>query len=92
MTNDEIKRYMEALQYDIGASVPGAEFDYKLCEEVLKLRARLAALEPLASAAVAYGDSKGKRWSEIESSIYVMCDAAIAFAELARAQAQDGAA
>lgn len=60
--------------------------------ELAALRARLAALEPLASAAVAYGDSKGKRWSEIESSIYVMCDAAIAFAELARAQAQDGAA
>ena len=57
MTNDDIKRQLPAIAEDIGAGMPGAEFEYELCEEVLQLRAELAALAPLAEAAVALYDA-----------------------------------
>ncbi len=54
MTNDELKRYLEAVEYDIGAGLPGAEMEYALGQEVLRLRAQLAQAQPLLDAAVAY--------------------------------------
>jgi len=44
MTDDELKRYLEAVEYDIGASLPGAETTYALGQEVLSLRAALRTL------------------------------------------------
>jgi len=57
LTNDEITERIKFVTMDEEDGVPGAWFAREMAEEVLKLRAELAALAPLAEAAVALYDA-----------------------------------
>ena len=61
LTNDEITERIKFVTMDEEDGVPGARFAREMAEEVLKLRAELAALAPLAEAAVEYADQPTMR-------------------------------
>mgnify|MGYP007100051854 CR=1 FL=1 len=85
MTNDELKRYLEAVEYDIGAGLPGAETEYALGQEVLHLRAQLAQAQPLLDAAVMWMASNSNESRDASAKMK------IAAAAYVRAQAASAA-
>jgi hypothetical protein len=102
MTNDEIAERIKYVTMDEGDGVPGARFAREMAEEVLKLRAELARLAPLAEAAVACVDATAgvALWHKDDPFGPVMREAVRYVGKLrgietessdARAQAQDGA-